>query len=196
MEIYLIRHGCTRGNLEHRYVGSTDESLTEEAVRVIAKSRDSYPHPDIVFSSPLNRCVETAGLLYPDLGITVLQELRKCSFGEFEYKNYLELKDDLRYQQWIDSGGTLPFPGGESREAFIDRCAWAFEEGIRAGVQKKCEKMAFVVHGGTVMAVLDRYSLPHRDYFDWQVKNGCGFAGRLVMEEGQIRITELRGFPE
>ena len=31
MRIYLIRHGVTKGNLEHRYVGSTEEVLLPEA---------------------------------------------------------------------------------------------------------------------------------------------------------------------
>lgn len=31
MRVYLIRHGVTKGNLEHRYVGSTEEVLLPEA---------------------------------------------------------------------------------------------------------------------------------------------------------------------
>ena len=30
MEIILIRHGKTKGNLEKRYIGVTDEPLTDE----------------------------------------------------------------------------------------------------------------------------------------------------------------------
>ena len=32
MQVILIRHGSTAGNLEHRYVGSTDEPLTGNAM--------------------------------------------------------------------------------------------------------------------------------------------------------------------
>ena len=39
MKVYLIRHGSTAGNLEHRYVGSTDEELTEEAVQKLRADR-------------------------------------------------------------------------------------------------------------------------------------------------------------
>ena len=42
-------------------------------------------------------------------------------------KNYEELKDDPCYQKWIDSNGTLPFPGGESREQFIRRSMEGFD---------------------------------------------------------------------
>ena len=30
MDVYLIRHGKTKGNLEGRYIGTTDEPLCEE----------------------------------------------------------------------------------------------------------------------------------------------------------------------
>ena len=32
MKLFMIRHGATAGNLEKRYVGRTDEGLTEQAV--------------------------------------------------------------------------------------------------------------------------------------------------------------------
>jgi cobalt-precorrin-5B (C1)-methyltransferase len=119
-------------------------------------------------------------------------DLRECGFGAFEYKNYEELKHDARYQAWIDSGGTLAFPDGESREAFIHRCASAFQEVCVEALQQNVSSAAFVVHGGTIMAVLDQFSEPHRDYFDWQVKNAEGFAGTVQMDAaGNLRITEL-----
>ncbi len=48
-------------------------------------------------------------------------------FGQFEGKNYEELKDNPDYQKWIDSNGTLPFPGGEPREQFIRRSMEGFD---------------------------------------------------------------------
>ena len=47
-----------------------------------------------------------------------------------------------------------------------------------------------VAHGGTIMALLDQLSEPHKDYFDWQVKPGEGVAGILsVNEDRNIVIT-------
>ena len=57
------------------------------------------------------------------------------------------------------------------------------------------EKEAFlVVHGGTIMAVLDRFSEPHRDYYDWQIRNGEGFQAEVREEpgSGEIRLKEIR----
>ena len=43
MRMYLIRHGATQGNLEHRYVGRTDEGILEsekQGMNVIYQIRD------------------------------------------------------------------------------------------------------------------------------------------------------------
>ena len=191
MQILLIRHGSTAGNLEHRYVGSTDEPLTDEALLLLKEKRGIFQTPDLVFVSPMKRCLQTAEGLFPDVGKICIPELKECDFGEFEYKNYKELQGDERYQAWIDSNGTTAFPGGESREQFISRCCRAFEDTCRRAMTESCKFIAFVVHGGTIMAVFDQYADPHRDYFEWQVKNLEGFEGVLREENGRIRITEI-----
>ena len=193
MLIELIRHGSTAGNLEHRYVGSTDEPLTEDTLQELEKRKGRFPVPDLVIVSPMKRCVQTAEGLFPDVRKELMPELKECDFGEFEYKNYKELQDDARYQAWIDSNGTMAFPGGESREQFVSRCSMAFADACRKAEKEGCECLAFAVHGGTIMAVLDQYSDPHRDYFEWQVKNLEGFRGILLEESGRIRITEIEG---
>lgn len=43
-------------------------------------------------------------------------------------------------------------------------------------------RAGIVVHGGTIMAILEQYGYPKAAYFDYQVKNGCGY--RLTPVEG------------
>ena len=123
-ELYLIRHGKTYGNTLGRYIGTTDEPLCEEGREALQAIFEAglYPMPDVLYGSPLKRCRETASLIYPTLTQREEPLLRECDFGDFENKNYLELNGNPDYQAWVDSGGTLPFPGGESREAFQERC--------------------------------------------------------------------------
>ena len=37
MKVYMIRHGATKGNKEHRYVGVTDELLLQESKQLLEK---------------------------------------------------------------------------------------------------------------------------------------------------------------
>ena len=171
MSWILIRHGLTKGNLEKRYVGSrTDEALCPEGIRQL-KERP-YPAAQRVYASPMRRCLETAAVIYPDLSAVTVPDFRECDFGAFEYGNYAELNGREDYQAWIDSGGELPFPGGESRRGFSARSLDAFR------TLPPCpenENAALVVHGGTIMAIMEAMAFPRGNYYDFQVKNGSGY---------------------
>lgn len=140
-----------------------------------------YPKLDGLFVSSMIRCLQTAEILYPALSPVCIDEWREIDFGAFEGKNYRELQEDARYQEWIDSGGTLPFPQGESREAFMRRCVPGFEKMLRQVREsvRNCGRAngqtiwGMVVHGGTIMSLLSRYC--GGDYFDYQTANGRGF---------------------
>ena len=193
-ELILIRHGKTAGNLLGRYIGSrTDEPLCDEGREGLAGKQ--LPEVERLYVSPMKRCVETAEILWPGFDRKEMQkvtDLRECDFGDFENKNYKELSGNGDYQAWIDSNGTLPFPNGESMDAFKSRCLEAFARIVEEVSEAEQEWIAsgktgifragIVVHGGTIMAILEQYGYPKAAYFDYQVKNGCGY--RLTPVEG------------
>lgn len=181
LEIWLIRHGMTEGNKYGRYIGVTDESLCEEGKAFLEKL--SYPDVQAVYVSPMTRCRETAQLLYPQKNLQIVDELAECDFGDFENKNYKELANNPDYQLWIDSGGALAFPNGESKEIFQKRSLKGFQKAVAGCIRKGVTKAALVVHGGTIMSIMEEYSNIHRSYYEWHVKNGGGY---------QIRIDEER----
>ena len=193
-ELILTRHGKTAGNLLGRYIGSrTDEPLCDEGREELAGKQ--LPEVERLYVSPMKRCVETAEILWPGFDRKKMQkvtDLRECDFGDFENKNYKDLSGNGDYQAWIDSNGTLPFPNGESMDAFKSRCLEAFariveevsgaeQEWIASG-KTGIFRAGIVVHGGTIMAILEQYGYPKAAYFDYQVKNGCGY--RLTPVEG------------
>ena len=209
VKITWIRHGMTRANEEHRYLGKTDEPLSEKGIRFLQGKQKEYffDTPEFLYASPMKRCVQTAELLFERKPV-LIPEWKEMDFGQFEGKNYEELKDNPDYQKWIDSNGTLPFPGGEAREQFIRRSMEGFDwmmsdilkrsernTGIQSGTEKQylsnhCETeipVVAVVHGGTIMAVLS--SLTGGEYFDFQVKNGEGYETVLEWTQGRWKIT-------
>ncbi len=166
--LLLLRHGQTPGNALGRYIGRTDEPLSPQGRAAVLALRP--PQVGRVYVSPLLRCRQSAALLYPRLPAVSVEGLRECDFGRFENKNFQELADDPDYQRWVDSGGALPFPGGESREAFIRRTLAAFKSLDLSG------GAAIVAHGGTVMALMS--TLWGGRYFDYQVPCATGFLCR------------------
>ena len=211
VKITWIRHGMTQANGEHRYLGKTDEPLSETGIRLLQEKKKDYfsSPPEFLYTSPMKRCVQTAELLFERKPV-LIPEWKEMDFGQFEGKNYEELKDNPDYQKWIDSNGTLPFPGGEPREQFIRRSMEGFDwmmsdilikseknTRIQNGTETQdlknnCETeipVVAVVHGGTIMAVLS--SLTGGEYFDFQVKNGEGYETVLEWIQGRWKITSL-----
>ncbi|MBD5492555.1 MAG: histidine phosphatase family protein [Lachnospiraceae bacterium] len=185
MTLLLLRHGETQANREHRYLGRTDEPLCTSGIEdlLLYKEQNRYPAVQYLFVSPMKRCLETAEILYPGLCPVVISEWREMDFGRFEYKNYEDLKNDIEYQAWIDSGGELDFPEGESRKNFTLRC----ELGLRrmcetlcrmtAETTEKTASVGVIAHGGTIMALLSSYG--GKSYFDCQRATGRGYLCRM-----------------
>ncbi len=170
MQIIFIRHALTHGNRMRRYIGKrTNEPLSAEG---IAQAKQLYSklslRPDVIFVSPMQRCQETAAILYPHREYTVVQGLEECDFGQFEGKSYHELQNNTDYQKWIDSGGTLPFPDGESLATFQKRCCQALQQAVDSHV---FETAAVIAHGGTMMAVLSALEESQKPYFDWKISH-------------------------
>ena len=90
IKIAMIRHGKTYGNTLGRYIGVTDEPLCEEGKKELEqRTMDTV---ELLFVSPLKRCLETADILYPYAKQVKIPEFAECNFGEFENKNYQELR--------------------------------------------------------------------------------------------------------
>lgn len=181
MKIMLIRHFATPGNEKRQYIGSTDEVLSEKT----AFLKRSYPIPEYIIASPMKRCVQTAKRIWgTDLsGCPIVLEplMRECDFGQFEGKTYEELKSVPKYIAWLKSNGTIPFPGGEKQSVFRRRSVEGAIEQIEWLIEKKVQRAAFVVHGGTIMAVFEQLAEEKKNFYDWQVGNGSGY--RVIIDE-------------
>lgn len=184
MKIIFIRHGKTVGNLDKQYIGRTDEPLCKEGISELAEH--NYPDVELVISSPLKRCIQTADIIYPQFEYSVYDDLRECNFGDFEQKNYFQLCSNPEYQKWLESGGNIPFPNGESKEDFSFRCCRAFEKAVLDNLEY--DSIAFVVHGGTIMSVLEKFAEPVCSYYDYQVRNGCGYITECDTDTLKIKI--------
>ena len=90
----MIRHGITQGNLEGKYIGSTDLPLCEPGREEIETLVDTceYPHVQKVYCSPLKRAVETADIIYPDTFLQKVDALKEYDFGVFENQSLERLK--------------------------------------------------------------------------------------------------------
>ena len=177
LKILMLRHGMTFGNSKGRYIGVTDESVLNTEKKLLGEM--DFGKPDAVYTSPLKRCIETAGILFPENRIFRIPDFRECDFGRFEGKTYLELTDDPVYKQWLESGTIIEFPGGESMAGFQERCVAGFDALVNTASRLKQNYIALIVHGGTIASILEAYGFPKKNYYDWFVKNLEGYRVRL-----------------
>lgn len=170
IRLFFIRHGATAGNVQKRYIGYTDEPLCELGISQILSLREKNLKADRLFVSPMLRARQTADILFPQMGYTVVQGFRETNFGSFEGKSADELSDDLDYRAWVASSCNGQIPGGECTVDFKTRCCAAFCEIMKT--IDDGDNVAFIVHGGVIMAILEAFARPSRGFYDYHVDNG------------------------
>ena len=235
--VELIRHGETELQAQGRYQGAVDVPLSGEGRRKLSAGRESlstdgiYRDPAVVYVSPLKRARETASILFPEAVQVVIPELAEMNFGKFEGRNYKEMENDPDYRAWVEGMCLGKCPGGESREEFCARTCEAFLEVLRQVPQnatetfnrnlnietgktwesgetgEKISYLVIVAHGGTQMAVMNRFNCDHfsgkesresrtDDYYSWQLPCGQGYVleAQTDGKECCIRVLGIRDY--
>ena len=185
MNIWLIRHGLTLPGEEGRYQGFLDESLSEKGKLQLEQAPQEPSH---VYTSPAKRARETASILFPCADQVCIPGLWEMNFGVFEGRTFKEIENDARYREWVDGMCLGRCPGGESRASFSERVCNAFLDVLSQERERQqrdsAENDLFIVsHGGTQMAILERWGRPVRDYYSWQSPCGSGWLLELKVNE-------------
>ena len=168
----LIRHGKTQSNLEHRYSGDPDEALCAEGLQGVEALSKSGELPPVMtlWSGPALRCRQTAEILFPDVSYCMCP-LSEIDFGIFKGKNADDLLGDKDYEAWLETGCMGDIPGGDSVSDFKDWCCDIF---VRITETSGEGTSALVIHGGNIMAIMERYAMPKQNFYEYHVDN-CGF---------------------
>ena len=104
-----------------------------------------------------------------------IDDLKEMCFGSFEGRNYIEMEHDPDYLAWVAANCESPCPDGEIKAAFCERICAAFSALVDKALASGEEMLVILAHGGTQMAAMERYALPHKDYYEWCAPNAGGF---------------------
>ncbi len=181
MKCYLIRHGITQDNIDLNFSGCrTDTPLLKQGIDMLDEVKD-VPENSILYVSPMLRARQTAEIMFPDMEQIIIDELREMDFGIFEAKNHKTLNGDPDYQAWLDSGGMMKIPGGESVGIFRERIMSGLKKAVLHAADQEIENVFIVAHGGTIMAGMS--TLTGEGYFDFNVPNGMGYVIELEADD-------------
>ena len=130
MRLLLVRHGLTLSNVQGRYTGQSDVSLTEVGKRqaeAVGK-RLATEGLNVIVSSDLQRARDTANAIarHHNLPVWNDADLREASLGEWEGLTYREVSTlyrELVLQRHEDPHFSAP--GGEFVIQIRDRVARA-----------------------------------------------------------------------
>ena len=172
MQLTLIRHGLTAGNVQRLFYGSTDLPLLPEGLAALEQLRQtgSYPQAGRFYTSGMRRANQTLAALYGPVAYAVLPGLREIDFGEFEMKSYPELCNLPGFQAWITGDNEANVcPGGESGVQVTRRALAALAPLLAAEEDAVC-----ITHGGVIGGVLAQW-FPQGNGYDWTPQPGHGF---------------------
>ena len=101
--------------------------------------------PKTVYVTPLKRTKQTAEILFPAAEYIPVNDLGEMNFGVFEGRNYNE------------------------------RVCKAFESLLNQSIQNSEDMLVIVAHGGTQMAVMEKYAVPQKNYYEWCAPTAGGY---------------------
>lgn len=191
--IYFIRHGQTKYNVEGRFVGSTDLPLTENGRKNIYDlwhERSKHIDKEVIYSSPMKRCIETAHIIFPDEHIEIIKNMREMNFGVFEGKTHDELMDMQAYRNFRATSGKEKIPHGESGIEFGMRVLKGFFEMIGHMNKNSYETAALICHGGVIMAIFSMLCEESDDIYYYHRDNGQGLKAHYDENRKELIIIE------
>ena len=156
-KLILVRHGETTWNIEMRYQGQTDISLTANGIEQAGKVAQRLADEKIaaVYSSDLSRAFVTAAQIAAVHGLDVLtrRDLREISFGDWEGMTYdsLDLDGVGTGNRLFSHPAEIEIPGGETFFEVQQRMMEALRE---LAQRHEGQTVVIVSHGAAIRTVL------------------------------------------
>ncbi len=201
-QLVLVRHGETAANAAGLWQGAEDKGLTARGVRqaqaLAQRLASEYSTATAIYSSPLNRALQTAEIIQaalPHLPLHLRPDLVEYDLGDWAGLSFATLKDERRLWERMAADPDFAPPGGESPRHFARRIVAALREiaNVHAG-----NTVIVVGHGGVIATALAL--LIHGDGSHWteyDLANGAfsvlamGEQPRLLSHNETAHLAEV-----
>jgi broad specificity phosphatase PhoE len=150
--LYILRHGQTDYNLNHKIQGRginapLNDTGRWQASRVAEVLREKPL--ERLYSSGMDRAIQTAEAIEEVKGLqnSPFTELDEMDFGRLEGLDYNDDQVELQWmlQEWSKGNGEARATGGESAIEVFERANTKFQELLATAGPD--ESLAFVLHG-------------------------------------------------
>ncbi len=185
LELVLIRHGETAGNIRPTALGTTDLPLTERGKRQAHSLSRIFrlEKPEAIYASPLKRAQDTAIAIAEPHHMTVetMLDLSERNFGLWEGLSVDEIQSrhEAEYAAWQADLVDYVIPCGESAREVYDRNVRLLDELLRRHTEGR---VLLVTHLGCIRSML-AHLLGMGIEGSWRFKVHNGAVCRLQIDE-------------
>ncbi len=157
MRLFLIRHGATAYQAEHRYTGQRDLPLSDQGILQVQALADAMPdwlpaQPVALVTSDLARSMATADVLqrraatlmshqaiWQHVTPIIDPDLREIAFGVWEGLTFAEAqaRDPDHMAAWIADPVAVAPPGGETIATLLKRVLRALARAGQAATNQR-----------------------------------------------------------
>lgn len=175
--ISILRHGITDANENGIYIGKTDLPLSQNGREALQEKYETHEYPKVqrAYSSPLERAVQSAEILFPDREIVIVDDLREMDFGVFEGLSVDDLIELDSYKKWLKGGLDNPPPNGESLRNMMLRCYSALNLIILDMMKEGITHSGVITHSGILMNMMSCFGLPKMKPMEFACDPGEGY---------------------
>jgi len=155
--LYLIRHGATPLTAEDKFSGSENVHLSDEGRHQVEQLAERLKDDqiDAIYSSPLDRTLETANIIANPHSMTPITQdgLREISHGHWEglQRKEVEEKYPDEYAAWEADPFTFAPKGGESGISVLARALPVIREVV---VNHTDRNVLVVSHKATIRIII------------------------------------------
>lgn len=184
--IVLVRHGDVAGISPERFRGRRDVDLSALGVRQARATAQRIAkewEPQIVYTSPLRRCLQTAEAIAAACRApsATLDDLQDLHYGDWEWRTHEEVRAQWPelFARWLAAPHLMRFPGGESLQELVARTA-----NVLRLVQERHPQQTVVVVGhsaGNRAVLMQTLDQPLSAY--WRLgQDPCGVSELEILE--------------
>jgi probable phosphomutase (TIGR03848 family) len=191
--ILLIRHGQNDWVNKRRLAGWTPGVHLNEEGRSQAQQlsdRLSSLPLKAIYSSPLERCMETAAFLARPHGLEVveLDAVGEVHYGKWQGKKIKKLAKKRKWYAVQHFPSRFRFPGGESLAEVQKRAVAAIE---RLSLLHEKELTAVVSHADVIKLILANYLGMHIDLFQRIVVSPASVSFLALSDSGPVGVLRV-----
>lgn len=173
----IVRHGRTKGTEKNKYYGRTDLPLSMSGIaqaRRVKQNMGKFNY-DYIYTSPLKRCMQTAGILRlkKTTPLKMSKDLIEIDFGEWEGLTLLQMKkkNPKKFNKYLYDFTNFHMPEGESVKNMIRRTKRFW---INVLQKHKKGNILIVTHGGPAkVIIMDALRLSLVNFWRFNLSTGA-----------------------